>query len=436
MPGKANANNHASLFTFIKAMMLLFQQGFQRLQALFKPAFLLGAYFCFFPGFSEWSYIANEEGVMVIVIDAGHGGIDFGNPGTGRKKIKEKHIALDVSLKVGAYLEKNLKDVKVVYTRKDDTFIPLHERTSIANRNKADLFVSIHCDAFRDAKVFGSSSIVMGKDHGDENMRVATRENSVIFLEEDYEEKYEGFDPSKPETYIALTLYQNAYLNQSINIAQKIQDQFRERAKRKDRGVKQQPLYVTSRTAMPAVLVELGFLTNHSEEDFLNSEAGKDIMASAIFRAIRDYKEEREALLAQSKAKKNNDLEELKNTIGEKKVIEKKIEEIKKPVEEKMVEKPIETSVTTKANLRVQISTSLNAKGTGPELHNGFTQVNEVLEGNLYKYQLGPYYTLKEAQEMQKQARSKGFKDAFIVAYQGTKRISIPEAEELIKQGK
>ncbi len=407
----------------------------------------IAAFFACIPGFSDWNYYANEEGVKTIIIDAGHGGLDYGNPGTGRKKIKEKHIALDVAIKVGAYLEKNLSDVKVVYTRKDDTFIPLHERTAIANRNKADLFVSIHCDAFRDVRVFGSSSIVMGKDHGEENMRVATRENSVIFLEEDYEEKYEGFDPSKPETYIALTLYQNAYLNQSINIAQKVQDQFRDRAKRKDRGVKQQPLYVTSRTAMPSVLIELGFLTNHSEEDFLNSEAGKDIMASAIYRAIRDYKEEREALLKKSSNKEENS-EELKEPKEEQSETEQK--ETKKPKEKtkitheviKIEEKTGEKIAVDKsknlapngANIRVQIGTSLSAKGTDAALHQGFGNVVEVLEGNLYKHQLGPYFSMTDAREALKQAKAKGYKDAFIVAYQGEKRIATDEAEKLIKQ--
>ncbi|MCH8546666.1 MAG: N-acetylmuramoyl-L-alanine amidase, partial [Cryomorphaceae bacterium] len=260
-----------------------------------RVLFSLLAMLLFIPGYEASWLPTNDDKFTLVVIDAGHGGKDPGNLGTGRYRSREKDVALQVSLKLGAYIEQNLKDVKVVYTRKDDRFVELHERAAIANRQKADLFISIHCDAFTNPQAFGASTYVMGRGQGDKQMRVAMQENAVITLEDNFEEQYEGFDPSRPETYIALSLYQNAFLEQSVAFAQKVQDQFRERAKRKDRGVKQQPLVVTSRTTMPAVLIELGFLTNRFEEDFLQSDNGQNLMASAIYRAVRDYKEKREA---------------------------------------------------------------------------------------------------------------------------------------------
>ena len=229
-------------------------------------------------------------GVKKIVIDPGHGGKDPGTLGTGRYKQAEKDVVLDVSIMLGKYLESEFDDVEVIYTRNSDEFIKLSERTRIANEAKANLFISIHCDAFHDKSVYGSSTYVMGMHKTESNLNVAIRENSSILMENDYEFDYEGFNPSEPESYIALSMYQSSHIENSLLLASKIQDQFRSRVSRKDRGVKQAGFMVISRAAMPSVLVELGFLTNNMEEDFLNSEAGKVYMASAIFRAVKDYK--------------------------------------------------------------------------------------------------------------------------------------------------
>ncbi|MCB0754918.1 MAG: N-acetylmuramoyl-L-alanine amidase [Flavobacteriales bacterium] len=229
--------------------------------------------------------------MKTIVVDAGHGGKDPGNLGTGRYKTKEKDIALDVALRVGSYIKTQFPEINVLYTRETDVFIGLDERAEIANKAKADLFISIHCNAFPNPASNGVETFVLGLHKNQENLQVAMKENSAIFLEDDYKTKYEGFDPNSPESIIALTIMQSAFLQQSLSISAYIQKQFKERVGRRDRGVKQAGFLVLRKTTMPSILVELGFLTHAPEEDFLNSENGKAYMASAIFRGFKEYKE-------------------------------------------------------------------------------------------------------------------------------------------------
>ena len=229
--------------------------------------------------------------MKTIVVDAGHGGKDPGNLGTGRYKTREKDIALDVALRVGGYIKKQFPEINVIYTRDTDVFIGLNERADIANKAKADLFISIHCNAFPNPNSNGVETFVLGLHRNQENLEVAMKENSAIFLEEDYKTKYEGFDPNSAESIIALTIMQSAFLQQSLSISSYIQKQFKERVGRRDRGVKQAGFLVLRRTTMPSILVELGFLTHAPEEDFLNTENGKAYMASAIFRGFKEYKE-------------------------------------------------------------------------------------------------------------------------------------------------
>ena len=227
--------------------------------------------------------------LFTVVIDAGHGGND---PGTSGKFLKEKDLALKIALKVGGYLEENLKDIKVIYTRKTDVFVPLKTRANIANSNHADLFVSIHANALPGkSSVHGTETYVMGTKNTGRNFEVSKRENSVILLEEDYEEKYQGFDPKSPESSIMFSIMQEAYQENSIILAENIENQFKNRAGRKSLGVKQSSLYMMWSTAMPSVLVEVGYLTNLKEEKELKNNNIQDYIASAIFRAIRDYKE-------------------------------------------------------------------------------------------------------------------------------------------------
>ena len=234
-----------------------------------------------------------EFKIKTIVIDAGHGGKD---PGTHGKSLKEKNLVLKIALKVGANIQKNLPGVKVIYTRNDDTFIPLDERAEIANTNKADLFVSIHANASPSVTAYGTETWVMGLDKSEKNMGVAKRENSVILLDENYEERYEGFDPNSPESHILFELSQSAFQESSLKLASTVENQFSKRVGRRSLGVKQGPFWVLWRTTMPSILIEVGFLSNVKEESYLATDANQELIASGIFRAIRDYKNEVESI--------------------------------------------------------------------------------------------------------------------------------------------
>ncbi len=221
------------------------------------------------------------------MIDAGHGGKD---PGTHGDVSNEKDIALKIALKLGKTIEQYLPDVEVIYTRDGDNFVELEGRAYIANKNGADLFISIHCNAVSNNTIYGTETYVMGLDKVEGNLRVAKKENSVILLEKNYEEKYDGFDPNSPESMILLTLSQHAYQENSLSLAARIEKQFKDRVGRKSRGVKMAPFWVLWRTSMPSVLVETGYLTNSKEELELNDPLKQDYIASGIFRAFRDYK--------------------------------------------------------------------------------------------------------------------------------------------------
>ncbi len=225
----------------------------------------------------------------VIVLDAGHGGKD---PGAMGKTAKEKDIALKITLKIGEYLTQNIENIKVIYTRQNDVFLTLEERAKIANSNNADLFVSIHVNSSNNKTVYGTQTYVMGPHKTDENLQVALKENSAILYENNYQEKYSGYDPNSPESYIIMNLYQSAYRDMSIKLADMIQKQLSQRAARKDMGVRQAGFLVLWQTTMPSVLVEVGFISNRSEEQFLITDYGQSIIASAIYRAIRDYLKE------------------------------------------------------------------------------------------------------------------------------------------------
>ena len=234
-----------------------------------------------------------DSKVDVVVIDAGHGGHDNGTHG---RLLKEKDVALNIALKVGTYIEKNIPGVKVIYTRRDDRYLALDERADIANRNKADLFICIHANANPNTKAFGTETFVMGLHKDEGNLAIAQRENSVILMDENYEERYEGFNPNSPESYILFTLIQSAYQESSLKFAQKVEGQFKDRAGRLSRGVKQAGFVVLWRTTMPSVLIETGFLTNSTEEKFLAGDAGQELIASGIYRAFKEYKNEVESI--------------------------------------------------------------------------------------------------------------------------------------------
>ena len=312
-----------------------------------------------------------------VVIDAGHGGKD---PGALGLHSAEKNIALAIALKTGEYIEKNLPGVEVIYTRKTDVFVELYKRAQIANDSKANLFISIHCNASKSSSPSGTETYVMGLHKSEANLEVAKKENAAIFNEENFAKMYEGFDPNQDEDYITLSMFQNAFLEQSTMVADEIEKEFRERAKRKDRGVFQAGFLVLYRTTMPGVLVETGFISNDAEEHYLMSEDGQALIASAIFRSVKNYKEETE--------RKDNKF----TSSGKHQVFQGK-------------------------------------------KYKDLPDIREYKEGKLFKYSSGNFRTYDEALKHQKFVREKKkYKDAFIICFEDDKRISLEKALEMTKK--
>ena len=390
-------------------------------------------------GFQPAARMSNE--IRTVVIDAGHGGKDPGNLGTRRYKKTEKDVSLAVALLVEKYILERHPNIKVVMTRRDDSYPTLHERTVIANRAQGDVFISIHCDAAENRSAYGSSTYVMGKDHDDEN-RVAMRENSVI-LQEENQDVYEGFDPTKPESYIMLTMFQYAFIQQSVELAQQVQNSFRDDVGRKDRGVKQQPLYVTSRSAMPAILIELGFLTNSAEEDYLITEQGQDEMARSIARSFGQYKLRREGGISTAAEPKVEPKLEAKvepkvEPAAEPKPLtaEPKVEPKAEPAkaEDKPAPAPGASSVANQdVFFSIQLSVSGLQKSPTEEPFTALSDVFVAKDGRLFRYLQGRYRSRAEAISALESARKSGFADAFVVAYRGPARITLDEADQALK---
>ena len=352
--------------------------------------------------------------VKTIVIDAGHGGHDGGCQGSSSQ---EKHVALAIALRLGKYIEENFPEVKVIYTRKTDVYLKLWERAAIANKANADLFICVHANANDNKKALGTETFVMGLHKSDANLKVAMRENSSILEEEDYKSKYSDFDPNSPESYILITMRQNAHLAQSLSFAAKIQDQFTNRVGRKNRGVKQAGFLVLHQTNMPSVLIETGFLTNPEEEKFLVSDIGQEYLSSAIFRAFKAYKKEIE--LKNKSGKVVVEPKEIKPIKPKEDIVNDKKEKKKKDKKEKVEEGIV---------FKVQIATSSEKKELKPENFNGVEDVNLYQAGGLYRYTVGNKKSVGEANILQLTMKAKGFTDAFIVAFKDGKRIALSEA--------
>jgi N-acetylmuramoyl-L-alanine amidase len=239
----------------------------------------------------------HNKQVRVIVIDAGHGGKD---PGCNYNGVKEKDVTLQIALATGKKIQELLPDVKIIYTRNSDRFIELHQRAEIANKAEADLFISIHCNANKNVNVSGTETFAMGLHKANDNLDVSMRENGAILLESNYQENYEGFDPNSPETHIILSLYQNAYLEKSLKLASKIEQNLGKQIERFSRGVKQAGFLVLWQTKMPSILIETGFLSNKSDREMLNSENGVDKISAGIARSVADYKQLGESSLVKN----------------------------------------------------------------------------------------------------------------------------------------
>ncbi len=367
--------------------------------------------------------------IDTVVIDPGHGGKD---PGTAGIYVNEKDIVLSVALKLGQYIETRLANVKVIYTRTTDEHIPLHERANIANSHNADLFISIHANGMpgKDA-ASGTETFVLGLHRAEENFEVAKRENSVILLEEDYSTRYEGFDPHSPETYIMLALMQKVYFGHSINFAKYVQDQFRERAQRKDRGVKQQGILVLAQTAMPAVLVEIGFLTNPDEEKYLMSDAGQDYIASAIFRAFRDYKntiESRKVITHLNNSDSVHYYDSLYYESGENEIIS--ADNKGNPGTDSNSSEDNSWKIVKRDPdifFKVQVTASTHPISVNSEIFRDFGDIQEFFISDVYKYAVGKKQTYEEIVEYSKSVKTR-FPDAFVIAVKEDKIIPLGKA--------
>jgi N-acetylmuramoyl-L-alanine amidase len=363
-----------------------------------------------------------DSAVFTVVLDAGHGGDDPGNLGTGRKKRTEKDISLDVTLKLGQYITENFPDVKVIYTRKGDTFHALSKRVEIANDASADLFISIHCNANDNKSASGSETFVMGLHKSEESLKTAMRENASIYLEKDHEKNYAGFDPKNPDTYIILSMRENAYLDQSIGLAKSVQDQFRTRVGRKDRGVKQAGYYVISFTNMPSILVEMGFLTNAEEEDFLHSEDGKTYIASAIYRAFKEFKEKddvKRGLKAREQTATIQEAQQTAETVASAKEVQS---------EPTYKDGIVWKEISNGTRYQVQILSSPKPLDKKSSQFKGLEKCDEFKQNGVYKYLVGSTNSYREAKQMQDNLREMGFKDAFLIAFENGVRIDLSKA--------
>ena len=366
--------------------------------------FLISLFSCFSQGEDEFF-----GKLRTVVIDAGHGGDDVGCIGSNSH---EKDIALAISLKLGKYLEERFQHLNVIYTRKEDVFVNLNQRAKIANRAKADLFICIHANS-ASSSAFGTETFVMGMTKKEANLKAAQRENSAILLEENYEERYENFDPNSAESYIAMNLLQNAYQDHSINFAEKVQRQFRERVGRKDRGVKMAPFLVLHQTTMPSVLIETGFLTNLNEEKFLMSEIGQDYMASAIYRAFKEYKVELESKT------ENMQLEK---------------EPLVSAEEDEISSSSAQRNTEEGLIFKVQLVTFSSEVEDLDKTFSGLNEIDYYKAGGLYRYTYGKALNLEKAAILEQEAKKQGFNDAFIVAFYNGERMAVGEATKLLKR--
>ncbi|ESU28196.1 N-acetylmuramoyl-L-alanine amidase precursor [Flavobacterium limnosediminis JC2902] len=324
-----------------------------------------------------------------VVLDAGHGGKDFGAIKNG---LKEKEVALDVVLRIGKIL-KNDTDIEVLYSRKTDVFVELRERADKANKAKADLFVSVHCNSNPSSKPYGSLTLVMGLSRSSKNLEIAKTENSVIFQEANYKKNYKGFDPNNPETLIGLKILQEESLKSSIDFASSIQNKFANQLNRKNKGVHQQPLWVLDATCMPGVLIEMGFISNKNEASYLGSEKGKNEMAKAIALSIIQYKDEYFATTGTSGVKEQT---------------------VTKEETEPKQDTPIK-EIKGK-EYKVQIATSKRKLATEPSNFKGLKNVSRTFEKGYYKYFYGNVSTDVDCKKLLAEAKKKGYDSAFIVA--------------------
>ncbi len=351
----------------------------------------------FFPHYNLEAQDAN----FTVVIDPGHGGKDSGTTGTKRYKDKnEKDIVLAVALELEKLLKNEMPATRVILTRNKDIFVELKKRGEIANKANADLFISIHANA-ASYKATGTETYVLGVHRNETNLAVAKRENDVILLEEDYEKHY-SYDPHSPASIISLTLMQEDYLDQSIRMAKIVEKSFSDVGKRRTRGVKQAGFVVLHQTYMPSILIEIGFLSNNQEEDFLRKKSGQQKIAASILAGIKKYKEELD-----------------KNTVADSSTNDQSEED---------------SRIFKDIIFKVQIASSANKVATKPYNFKGLKEVERIKVGKHYKYYLGKTSNYTSIKNLQAKAKEKGYTSAFVVAFRGSERISVAKLLNSSKQ--
>ncbi|MBQ0089270.1 MAG: N-acetylmuramoyl-L-alanine amidase [Prevotellaceae bacterium] len=383
-----------------------------------------------------------NSNAFILVLDAGHGGHDSGAIGT---YSKEKNINLNVVLKVGELIKQNCPDVKVIYTRKTDVFVKLYERAAIAQRAKADLFISIHTNAVKNNSTVGSETYFLGMAKAKNNLDIAKRENSVILYENDYKQKYAGFNPNSAESYIIFEFMQDQYMKQSATLAKFIQQQYASIANRLDRGVKQNVFLVLKEASMPSILTELGFISTPSEEQYLNSVQGINELSQCIFQGFLKYKNYAEGnnsnpIVSDNKAESDN----IENSTTNKTKIqtESNIEQStktdnKETTNENIKKSQISSSTTTSSKnndsqiiFKIQILSSSKKLSQNNTQFKGLSPIDFYSENGMYKYTYGSTESYNDILTLKKTITS-NFPDCFIIAFQGKKKITISEAKRL-----
>lgn len=366
-------------------------------------------------------YAANKR--FTLVIDAGHGGHDAGALGA---KSKEKNINLNVALAFGRYVERNMPDVRVIYTRTTDVFIPLHDRANIANRANADLFISVHTNALPAGKIArGFETYSLGMHRAKDNLDVAMRENSVISMEKGYQQTYQGFDPKSSESYIIFEFIQGKNMERSVEIARSIQNSVCQNANRPDKGVHQAGFLVLRETSMPSCLIELGFITTPDEENLLNDESRIDDIAKAIYEGFAKYKnkyDKRVTIPYRSQASEGNDIPSIvpdsyKRTVAP-------------------VKKQTPASVKSDAPIfKVQILVSSRVLRKGDAHFKGEENYDSYQESGMVKYTIGASANYNEIYQLRKSLLDK-FPEAFIIAFKNGKKYDVNQAIREFKQNK
>lgn len=387
---------------------------------------------------------------FVVIIDPGHGGHD---PGAVGKISKEKNINLNVALKLGKIIERNCKDVKVVYTRKTDVFIPLGKRADIANNAKADLFISIHTNALAKNRVAtGASTWTLGLAKSEANLDVAKRENSVILMEDDYEQRYAGFNPNSAESYIMFEFMQDKYMEQSVHLASLVQRQFKSHCKRVDRGVHQAGFLVLKASAMPSILVELGFISTPEEERYLNTETGSTTLANGIYRAFLAYKGEQEQRIGEdssstlrlAKEVETVDIKDTlvviaKNTPKPTQEVKAKASNSTKKSKQAVASPKVQiqesATIDDKPIFKIQILVATKPLPKNDKQFKGVSPINYYKEKGMIKYTYGESADYNKIARMRKDISTK-FHDAFIIAFKNGEKMDVHRAIEEFKKNK